>query len=289
MIGALPSVLNDPAVASFYYGLKSYIDEDRLDIPVLPQSAGRVMRLLRQPDTDATALATIIHLDQGLAAAVLRVSNSPVYRGVYEIQSLRQAIARLGVSSLGKVVLSVSMGNEVFNAPGFNKAIQVVWRYSLAAGEFSQRFSRKARADIEETYLCGLLHSVGKPVVLKGIATLQEELKMKISSEALGLLVQDFHKKVGKKVAIEWGLPDFVQDACMFYEKEEDVLEMGPVMKVTHLAHRFASFLFHPTQEGWNSLAASPVAEQLGFDEAFMTEMREQLPQIVELVKSFGG
>ncbi len=53
------------------------IDKSRIDLPVLPQVAGRVMALANDPSVDAAHLSALIHQDQALAARVLRIANSP--------------------------------------------------------------------------------------------------------------------------------------------------------------------------------------------------------------------
>ncbi len=53
------------------------IDKDRIDLPVFPQVAGRVMALVSDPSTDAACLSTLIHQDQALAAHVLRIASCP--------------------------------------------------------------------------------------------------------------------------------------------------------------------------------------------------------------------
>ena len=55
------------------------IDKDRIELPVLPQVAGRVMALANDPSADAARLSALIHQDQALAAHVLRIANSPAY------------------------------------------------------------------------------------------------------------------------------------------------------------------------------------------------------------------
>ena len=63
----------------FEQALVERIDKGRIDLPVLPQVAGRVMALAGDPSADAARLSALIHQDQALAAHVLRIANSPAY------------------------------------------------------------------------------------------------------------------------------------------------------------------------------------------------------------------
>ena len=76
------------------------IDKSRIDLPVLPQVAGRVMALANDPSVDAAHLSALIHQDQALAARVLRIANSPAYMLRTPNASLQHAVAMLGVNQL---------------------------------------------------------------------------------------------------------------------------------------------------------------------------------------------
>ena len=83
-------------IGPFRYALKAFIEDERLNIPVLPTTATKVLSILRDQAVDASDLSKVIEKDQSLAGNIIRVCNSPVYGGRKNISSLQQAVARLG-------------------------------------------------------------------------------------------------------------------------------------------------------------------------------------------------
>ena len=152
------------------------IDKDRIDLPVLPQVAGRVMALANDPSADAARLSTLIHQDQALAAHVLRIANSPAYMPRTPIASLQHAVAMLGVNQLSEIAVTVSLKSGAVKIPGHEADIRQLWRHALASGAYAKEIARLRRYNVESAYLCGLLHAVGKPVVLKVVTTIAAEL-----------------------------------------------------------------------------------------------------------------
>ena len=69
---------------------------DALDLPTLPQIALKVIEAVENEDSDADQIAKLVAMDPALSARLLRVANSPLYRGSAPIEHLLSAVARLG-------------------------------------------------------------------------------------------------------------------------------------------------------------------------------------------------
>ena len=80
----------DAVSASFSQELASRA----LEVPLLPNVAAEVLSSSLDDESNAARLAELIQQDQGLASHLLRVVNSPAFRGSAEIVALQQAIAR---------------------------------------------------------------------------------------------------------------------------------------------------------------------------------------------------
>ena len=183
------------------------IDKDRIDLPVLPQVAGRVMALASDPSADAARLSTLIHQDQALAAHVLRIANSPAYMPRTPIASLQHAVAMLGVNQLSEIAVTVSLKSGAVKIPGYEADIRQLWRHALASGAYAKEIARMRRYNVESAYLCGLLHAVGKPVVLKTVTTIAAEMHIPLDPSAVTSFLDGYHSRVGSLIATEWALP----------------------------------------------------------------------------------
>ncbi len=259
MYTTLAGAKKDPNMIPFRFALKAYIEDERLKIPVLPDVVGKVIALINHPQADANTLARLIHKDQALAGYVLRVSNSPIFAGARQIETLRQAISRIGAKTLGKIALSITMQGKVFKAKGYEQVIKDIWRHTLTSGAFAQDIGHLLNESSESLYLCGLLHTVGKPVILQALQDLKQELSMELSIEAGLSLMEEFHQIVGFKVAEQWKMPEAVKEACLFYPDPEAAESYKKEVRVTFLAHQFAQFIDEdPEVETINRLADHP-------------------------------
>ena len=59
------------------------------------------------------------------------------------------------------------MQSGVFRVPGYEPVLNQLWRHALASGAFAKEIARVRRLNVESAFLCGLLHSVGKPALLQ--------------------------------------------------------------------------------------------------------------------------
>ena len=139
----------------------------QLSLPMLPRVASQVVALVGSPTTDANRLSELIHRDPALAGQVLRIANSPAYMPRMPIVSLQQAVSRLGLNVVSEIAFAASLQSGVFRVPGYESVLNQLWRHALASGAFAKEIARVRRLNVESAFLCGLLHSVGKPALLQ--------------------------------------------------------------------------------------------------------------------------
>jgi len=222
------------------------IDKHQIKLPVLPQVAGRVMALANDPTADAARLSALIHQDQGLAAHVLRIANSPAYMPRTPIASLQHAVAMLGMSQLSEIAVTVSLKSVAVKIPGYEADIQQLWRHALASGAYAKEIARMRRYNVESAYLCGLLHAVGKPVVLQAVTTIAAEMHIAIEPSAVHAFLDGYHARVGSLIAAEWTLPPQVAEAIAYFEIYEQASSHKQEVMMTCLADRLATFILVP-------------------------------------------
>ena len=222
------------------------IDKDRIDLPVLPQVAGKVMALANDPAADAARLSALIHQDQALAAHVLRIANSPAYMPRTPIASLQHAVAMLGVNQLSEIAVAISLKSGTVKIPGHEADVRQLWRHALASGAYAKEIARMRRYNVESAYLCGLLHAVGKPVVLKTVTSIAGEMHIPLDSSAIIAFLDGYHSRVGSLIATEWALPPQVADAITYYGLYEQAPSHRQEAMMTCLADRLATYILVP-------------------------------------------
>ena len=176
------------------------------DLPVLPDVTQQVMRLANDPNASLTELAALLSRDAATAAHVLRLANSPLYRGREPIVSLHQAAARLGAKRLRDIAVVVASESRVFRARGFEAEARHAFTHGFLTGLWAQEIARRQRGPVEEAFLCGLLHDVGIPLLLQAAC---DALPDAIARRADVLnVVDDAHAAAGADLCRRWGLPE---------------------------------------------------------------------------------
>ena len=153
-------------LAYFCQKIEHRITQGGLKLPVLPHAVQKVLAMNSNPEFDIAELSQLIHQDATLAGHVLRVSNSSVYAGANKTSSLSQAISRLGGHAMVKIAVSITMQGEMFQVVGYKEEIKQIWHHSVASGVYAQEISQISGPVDPEMYMCGLMHKVGKPVLL---------------------------------------------------------------------------------------------------------------------------
>ncbi|MCC6140853.1 MAG: HDOD domain-containing protein [Nitrospira sp.] len=239
------------------------LDKGEVELPLLPQVASQVMALAVDTTADAAKLSALIHQDQALAAHVLRIANSPAYMPRSPVVSLQHAVAMLGINLLSEIAFTASLKTGAFQVPGHEDHIKLLWRHSLASGAFGKEVARMRRVNVETAYLCGLLHGIGKPVVLRTVANLGKELNTPVDKASMEQLLAGYHTRVGSLIADKWGLPKQVAEAIACYQEYDHAIAFRQDCLLTCVADRLATHLLEPETLPEEELREHPVFADL--------------------------
>jgi putative nucleotidyltransferase with HDIG domain len=136
-------------------------------LPHLSDTAVRAMALCNNPDATLGEMADVIRRDGVMAAALLKLANSVVYRGSVEVTDLQQAVVRLGMRGCRGVVAAAGMRNLYAKlTPAVRTTCENVLRHSLFVGGLATAVARSLRLTLGgEEYTAGLLHDIGRVVM----------------------------------------------------------------------------------------------------------------------------
>ncbi len=197
--------------------LKKRVEAGELSMPALPTTAIKVVELTRSEDSDAQSLAKLIQTDQTLASQVMKVANSAAFNSVGQIQTLQQAIAKLGMQQISQMVLAVSVGQTVFGADAYTETLtSYLWRHSLASATWAREIARLSKINTEVVFLCGLLHQIGKPVALHALMELADDEEYSLVD--MLALVDQYQRVIGVSLARRWNLPEPVVESINYID-----------------------------------------------------------------------
>jgi len=284
-----------PPLELLEQALTQKIESGEIELPLLPQAASRVMALASDPNADAAKLSALIHQDQALAAHVLKIANSPAYMPRSPVVSLQHAVAMLGITLLSEIAFTASLKVGAFQVPGYEDDVKQLWRHSLASGAFAKEVARAKRMNVESAYLCGLLHEIGKPVVLRITATIARDQKpdwVKALSPILDnkshikTLIEGYHTQVGVLIADKWSLPKQVAEAIQYYGDYEHTTAFRQECMLTLLADRLASHLLTPEEMPEDNFRDHPVFAELNLYPQDIDKLLMTKDQVLTIVNA---
>jgi len=135
-------------------------------IPSPPQVIADLQMEMALPDADLTVMADLIAKDAGLAGAIIKTVNSPVYAGNREITSIAQGVMVLGIKTIVDIVNTFCLRNASASRDSMSDNIyQTLTRFWDSAADVAHVCDMVGRAagmsPSDNTYLLGLFHNVG--------------------------------------------------------------------------------------------------------------------------------
>jgi len=244
--------------------LERHLDED-VELPILPEAATRIIALCEDEKTDAKAIEAVLDRDPSLASHVLRIANSSAYAPKDPIVSLQQAVSRLGLGAMRNIVLGVSIQGRVFKVPGQQARVRTIWTHCAVTAAFAREVARKLRKNVEGAFVCGLLHDVGRPVVLQAtVDALAHRSKEPLPSALLETAMDEFHEEVAARMVLAWRLADWTVAVVAHHHEPTKAAPFEEEARITRLADLLADWAL-AENNGPQDFPADPVVEELNF------------------------
>lgn len=274
------------------------------DLPTLPAMMATVTRLMQDPRTSAEELGRAIARDPALVSKVLKLVNSAFYGFPGRISTITQAIVILGFSTIRNVVLTTSI-LKAFSRNSTQKGfdIESFWEHSLLTGAIARALAMEREANfIEETFIAGLLHDMGRIVLSQKLIPEFEQVIayreinggswVEAEQKVLGLT----HGEIGGWLARKWNLPIPFVEVMRYHHQPLLSLESTPVPQadtanliyLVHAADTFSKAL----SEGKIDLAAIQfihpvVCAHLKLDEAHWDSFQRRASEEIEKARAF--
>ena len=205
------------AIDKFITVIISDIKQNCLKLPSLPEIAIRVRKAVEDEKSSAGQVAKVINTDPALSARLLRVANSPMYRGASPIETTQAAITRLGSTVVRNLVSSLVTQQLFQTHSTFLMArMRTLWAHSSEVAVISQAFARKFTSLApDEAMLAGLLHDIGKLPILTRAEDFPDIMK---NEAALDEAIEKMHPIVGKFMLEAWKFPPEIVAAASEHE-----------------------------------------------------------------------
>ncbi|WP_426189817.1 HDOD domain-containing protein [Massilia sp. DWR3-1-1] len=241
-------------------------------LPAMPQILIKLLEHLQADDLGMAELAALISNDAGMTAKILAVANSSAYHRVHRQVGLEPALMALGTDMIKTLVISESVFQTFNNFPHSGSTdLRGFWKTSLTAAVVARDVAKRMDyPHVEEAYLAGLLHNVGRLALL---ATAPKEYAFNFTARDDDDLcaveqrtLQITHSEAGAWLIERWHLDSFLADSVLYHHEPIERLEAAhPLIRIVRLAH----LLSHPAdhQDDDTAIAAGAGLCALGLDD----------------------
>jgi putative nucleotidyltransferase with HDIG domain len=247
------------------------------DLPVVSETARKLVVQLNQPDLHRDELVETVRCDNVLTAKLLRVCNSAGCAVRQPVVSVDQALLILGDNAIFRMVCAIGFGGALgLTAPGYDTEANDLWTHSLSTGVGSEYLAEvESYGDFlpSAAFTAGLLHDIGKTVINKMLShKARADLAAKISSQTLSRLAAEKavlgadHCEVGACLLQRWSFPELIVEAVANHHSPvtRPAIQLSAVVYLANCAARLSE-----TTPGWEDRLAQAnnrIADVLGMD-----------------------
>lgn len=222
------------------------ITEKIIGLPTLPTVVTQLISVVGDPASSARQIARLVSTDQALTAKILKVANSSFYGFSREIATVQLAIVVLGIEMVKNIGLSVAVlkrfseGKEhrLFDRQRF-------WAHAIGCGVAARMLALKfkERRIADEAFVAGVLHDIGKLILIEYFYEEFSEALEKADAEGLSIVDAEeqvlgvSHADVGAWLAEKWNLPAHLVHAIAYHHRpfEPDAEKPEDLVILTHM------------------------------------------------------
>ncbi len=230
--------------------LKSLVTELE-SLPSLPSHHAELMAQFQTPGVSPKLIGESIGKDVAMSAKILQLVNSAFFGLRRHVGSPADAVMLLGVDTVRSLVLTMQTFSQVGQSEinGFSQ--QTLLSHSVCVADIAKAVATAegmTGTDVENAYLAGLLHDVGKLVLA---AKCPDALARAISeARALGITGEESerraigasHSEVGAYLLGLWGFESPVVDAALHHHHPRNyACDHFSVVTAVHIANAFVS------------------------------------------------
>ncbi len=206
-------------------------------LPTIPGVFKKLLKVIEDPKVPLNVISSFVSNDPVLSTKVLRMINSPVYGFPGRISSISKAVVLLGLNAVKGLLLGVS----VFDL--MKEAMVGLWEHSLGCAVAARLIAQKKGVkDPEEVSVAGLLHDIGKVILILEFNKEYKAITRNIKNK--DILIMDAEQKyfnithadAGTWVTEKWCFPRNLIE-IIEYHHEPDLASKFPMeTAIVHLS-----------------------------------------------------
>ena len=239
----LETWLSDDAIKSLVVRIRTF--------PSIPSLYFEVLKELRSSDTSAQRVGDIISKDLAMSTKVLQVLNSAYYAIPRQITDPTEAVNMLGFEMVKSLVLCIQVFSQFDKVKPYYFSIDKLWRHSTAvahAARLIARFEKLGAEVADEVYTAGLLHDIGKLVLVSNFSDEYQQVQERVRKEGIPIwdaekqVFHASHAEIGAYLIGLWGMPLPLAEAAYLHHSPRRMGTSAPTtVALVHAANVIVS------------------------------------------------
>ncbi|MCB1957013.1 MAG: HDOD domain-containing protein [Rhodocyclaceae bacterium] len=206
----------------FFRLMESELASGELNFPTCMELGLRIRRALDDPESGVEEISRIISVEPLLAAHVVRLANSAMYRrGGKAVGDVRTAVMQVGVAAIRPMALALIARQIAQSSSASTRArADQLWRYTIEVAALAWALATDIpEVSAEQALYAGLVHRIGSFYL---IARANDFPELIAEDGELSDLVRYWSPRISREVLLALGTPgsvaDAVEDAEVFFE-----------------------------------------------------------------------
>lgn len=267
--------------------LRARLNASDAGIPVLPALAERVIAQAAAPDTPVWRIAGVVSKDQVLASRLLGLANSAYCAPLSPIATVTEAIVRMGTAAVRNLVVTVCFTSRMYDQHIYGPHGQALVEHGLGTAYLARLVAERGGVNPEEAFLYGLLHDIGKLVILKAVFDESRRSGARPPAPVVDQVMAEEHAGLGARVLERWQLPREIVEPVAWHHHPDCAPTSRCKALVAHLADRLSHrFGFGVPARPDALVVDDPYAREIGLDEAWLADIDAHAPGLVQVAKS---
>jgi HD-like signal output (HDOD) protein len=275
----------------FTVGLFTEICNGEIKLPTMPEVVQKIQRLFAKDDYDMAQISGLIQSDPAISARLLKVANSALYRGATPIESLQQAVVRMGMKVIRKQIM-IYAATELFRSKSsaMRKRMQSLWQSSRKVSAFSRVLAvRTGRFDPEMAQMAGLLSDLGTIAILNYA---EEHSELCSDETVLDQTIVDLNPQINGMLLSQWQLGEEIvtvgEESRNWFRNHVDEADLCDLVLVA----RYHSLLDSLEAQNLPALSKMPAFTKLGMDFTardsmdFILESKSEIAAVEDMLGS---
>ena len=223
-------------------------------LPEFPENITEVNRVINDPNSKMSDIAQKISNDVSLTAELLKLVNSAAFSLAEPCHSIGEAVKLAGLRGIKNLLFSIG-SMQTLSGDDEEERSKTLWDHSYQVAFYSYNLARSfcrsstERAAIDDSYVCGLLHDMGKivfesahPDILTKINGLCEEYM--VSPDLFERMVAGVnHAEIGALIAEKWNFPSVISTVIRYHHNPSGAPdEMKKLSSIVFLSDMLAHY-----------------------------------------------